>query len=446
MLLMLPLGATSVASAANQFRVEPVNIEPGETMPLEFVLDNDEPFYGFQADIALPEGLTFVKGADELPQVQLSDRCDASFSLVRNLLDDRNLRLGAFSTTHAAISGTEGTLLTLSVSASADFTGGELSISRISFITEDDADVELPDFELNIGTEHVNRLYIEDFTIAVGETKEVAVILDNETPFVAFQTDVYLPEGLEYVEGSAAMTSRGASGHSLSVKAFDGGRVRMVCFCSNSTPFAGKSGALLTFEVTATNAIAEMSEIELRNSLFSMADAREVPVGDSSCEVTAERIFVESIELTPAAAEILRAETVQIYATVLPVNASNRELLWERLDEEVATVSATGLVTALKAGEVEIRATATDGSEVSAICLVTVKSDGGESDSLAEIEGFGVSIAGPEITVSGPSAAKFRLFTVDGVEISPLSSDCFRVPCCGVYLLQGPGTVRKIKI
>ncbi len=159
-----------------------------------------------------------------------------------------------------------------------------------------------------------------------------------------------------------------------------------------------------------------------------------------------DAVLAESLSFNVETLELLRGETFLLVAEFTPDNVTRRNLTWESSNSEVAKVSATGLVTALKAGEAEITATATDGSGVSASCLVTVKSDGNESDSLAEIEGFGVSIAGRVITVSGPSAAKFRLFMVDGAEIAPLSSGCFRVPCRGVYLLQGPGAVRKIRI
>ena len=41
-----------------------------------------------------------------------------------------------------------------------------------------------------------DRFYIEDFTIAPGETRTVNIILDNETAYTAFQTDIYMPAGL----------------------------------------------------------------------------------------------------------------------------------------------------------------------------------------------------------------------------------------------------------
>lgn len=58
--------------------------------------------------------------------------------------------------------------------------------------------------------------------------------------------------------------------------------------------------------------------------------------------------------------------------TVEPDNATNKNVNWESSDTSIATVDASGKVTAISAGSATITATAADGSEVSASCSVTV--------------------------------------------------------------------------
>ena len=41
-----------------------------------------------------------------------------------------------------------------------------------------------------------DRLYIENFNIAAGQTLQVPVLLLNDTAYSGLQTDLYLPEGL----------------------------------------------------------------------------------------------------------------------------------------------------------------------------------------------------------------------------------------------------------
>lgn len=66
------------------------------------------------------------------------------------------------------------------------------------------------------------------------------------------------------------------------------------------------------------------------------------------------------------------ADTAQIHATLLPDDASFKDIEWSSSDYEVSTVSQDGVVTALKAGKATITASTTDGSGLSASCEVTV--------------------------------------------------------------------------
>ena len=62
-----------------------------------------------------------------------------------------------------------------------------------------------------------------------------------------------------------------------------------------------------------------------------------------------------------------------LVAIVSPDNATNKEVEWSTSDATVATVSATGAVNALKAGNVTITATAKDGSEKTGSIEIEVK-------------------------------------------------------------------------
>ena len=70
---------------------------------------------------------------------------------------------------------------------------------------------------------------------------------------------------------------------------------------------------------------------------------------------------------------LLRSLTKQIEVNIAPELADNKTLKWTSDNEDVATVTQEGVVKGLKVGNANITATATDGSEVSATCKVTVK-------------------------------------------------------------------------
>lgn len=64
-------------------------------------------------------------------------------------------------------------------------------------------------------------------------------------------------------------------------------------------------------------------------------------------------------------------KTKQLKASVTPADADNQSIVWESSDDDVATVSATGLVTSVAPGTATITAKSVDG-EYTATCTVTV--------------------------------------------------------------------------
>lgn len=69
--------------------------------------------------------------------------------------------------------------------------------------------------------------------------------------------------------------------------------------------------------------------------------------------------------------KIAKGTSGLLTASVIPVNATNKELIWFSSDSKVATVDQNGLVKALESGTTEITATSVDGG-YSATCRVNV--------------------------------------------------------------------------
>ena len=80
---------------------------------------------------------------------------------------------------------------------------------------------------------------------------------------------------------------------------------------------------------------------------------------------------VTGVTLNKSTATITAGDNVKLIATVMPTNATNKNVIWTSSDESIATVQ-NGTVTGLKAGNVTITVTTEDGS-YKATCTVTVK-------------------------------------------------------------------------
>ena len=107
-----------------------------------------------------------------------------------------------------------------------------------------------------------NKLYIEDFDIAPGETKTLYIILENEDPVSSLQFDITFPTGLSYVEGSLERVTSRITRTSHSIVAAkqptdeQGKSVYCMGILSTSSEMANsavklKEGALLRIKVKA---------------------------------------------------------------------------------------------------------------------------------------------------------------------------------------------------
>ena len=90
----------------------------------------------------------------------------------------------------------------------------------------------------------------------------------------------------------------------------------------------------------------------------------------ATCVVTVNAIPPTSITVSPTSATLDVGATRQLTATVLPSNATDKSVKWSSSNNAIATVSASGLVTAVAPGSATITAETVNG--LKATCAVTV--------------------------------------------------------------------------
>ena len=101
----------------------------------------------------------------------------------------------------------------------------------------------------------------------------------------------------------------------------------------------------------------------------------------ADCHVVVKPTMVESIAINSDATTLKKGRQLELTATVFPATATVATYYWTSSDESLATVDADGVVTAINAGNVEISATANDGTNISSsIMLVIVPPTTGDSN------------------------------------------------------------------
>ena len=147
----------------------------------------------------------------------------------------------------------------------------------------------------------------------------------------------------------------------------------------------------------------------------------------AECKVTvvAKDISVNGLTLNISEAEVLEGETLKLIATIEPDDATDQTIIWASSDDDVATVDADGLVTAVNPGEATITATASNGLTAECKIIVTKRTSG-----INTIVVEGNSIIAPEGS---------EVYNMQGLRVNPEGL------CSGFYIVKIAG-MKAIKI
>lgn len=101
-------------------------------------------------------------------------------------------------------------------------------------------------------------------------------------------------------------------------------------------------------------------------------------------------IPVTQVSLDKSTLSIEKGSSLSLVATILPIDATNKEVTWKSSDTNIATVSNTGIITAVKEGTVTITVTTLDGSKTGT-CQVTVTTKTSSDDDIYKEDTNGTS-------------------------------------------------------
>lgn len=116
-----------------------------------------------------------------------------------------------------------------------------------------------------------------------GQTGQLAVMLDNSSPCVAFQFDIALSEGLAVAKtGSkyAVELAPRAASHSLSTREQSDGSLRVAVTSLKNKELTGNSGAVLLIDVDVADDCPSEGTITLSNVRLTTTGVKELKLGE----------------------------------------------------------------------------------------------------------------------------------------------------------------------
>lgn len=159
--------------------------------------------------------------------------------------------------------------------------------------------------------------------------------------------------------------------------------------------------------------------------------------------VKASSVSVTNVSVSQATAEMEVGGTLQLAASVYPTNATNRNVNWMSNDNNVATVSWNGVVTAMSAGKATITCIAADGSGCRDYCFVTVLPEA-SGIFYVEKEPAGFRIAGNAVIFEKETFV--GVYRIDGSTVFSGKTRCVDGLGKGLYIIKVDGKNKKVMI
>ena len=396
-----------LSTYADNINVPNISMTPGETTTVGISLNNtEENLVSFQMDLTLPEGITINKAG-----CSLSDRfTDEDQELTIGRLSNGNIRLTSTSFSLTPISETSGVIIHLSLAAAANSSGGTATISNILFITDNTEQITISNASFNITTNiYATGITLNKTTHTFNAANQTVTLTATVTPANATNKNVTWTSSNTAVatvnesgvvtavaNGTATITATTADGtnHSTTCEVTVALPVPATGITLNKTSHsfnAANQTVTLTATVTPSNATnknvtwtssdTNVATVSGAGVVTAVADGTATITAttadgtnlSATCEVTvAIPVPATGITLNKTTHTFNAAnQTVTLTATVTPTNATNKNVTWTSSDTNVATVSNTGVVTAVADGTATITATTTDGTSITATCQVT---------------------------------------------------------------------------
>ena len=277
---LLLLLTTVLASFAQNVKVsmEDFEIAPGEQKVVSINVTNDVPF-GRQmgGDIFLPEGLKVVPNEDGDYLTRNMTRCTTSHALSAATKAENpafvegQIRFSLQSASGKMLKGNEGAVVTFTVEATAALAPDSKISFRDAWITNSYEEKVVADCEANVHNSNyeapVLELTAKDFSLTPSKQVNLSFVLTNNMPISAFQANITLPEGLEFVEnedGDYATFSQArlTSSHVPSTT-LNGKTLNVMLYSSKSANVKGEDGELFYVTLKATGDLAESSTITI---------------------------------------------------------------------------------------------------------------------------------------------------------------------------------------
>ena len=135
------------------------------------------------------------------------------------------------------------------------------------------------------------RIYMDDLSMTTGEQQTIGLQMENAADFIAFQCDIYLPEGMNVARDKndklmIGLSNGITSSHVISSSLLDDGVLRLVVMSPQNEDFSIPENNIVNLTVMADDTMTGDDVIDIRNiRLVRSSDHTEYVAPDASATV-----------------------------------------------------------------------------------------------------------------------------------------------------------------
>lgn len=279
---------------------DPITIAKGETVALNIKIDytSSQQVTGWNFSLYLPAGVTVTDYSADKSFYGISG--NVKNYLIMKQKNDGGYLLTYYSDDNTPIPDTHGTIVTLTLKATADVQGTGY-IKGIALSSSAGESLELgniadSEFAINGSTPPVpstdNYLYMSNTEVKAGAEETLSIQMKNTAAIRGFQFNLYLPDGVTAVKSAKGKIQASLSAgrlasddeHTLNVTEQQDGSLLFLCGSQYDETFTGNDGEVLTLKVKVAESMADgdypiiMKNIKLSetniNNYYEMAEVK----------------------------------------------------------------------------------------------------------------------------------------------------------------------------
>lgn len=235
--------------------VSDLTLKVGKTAEITISLENSLDFVGFQFDLVLPKGIELAAEEIEDAFATTSRSAKHNVNVAAKSGNTYSVIISSTSTENNSL-GNSGNLLVIALKATKAISDQEIKIINAKGSDLSMKKSSVDDLTISVTTEEalIVPSAIEQISLIPGESMEIAVSLENNTPIAGIQGEIVLPEGLEFDtqdDEYLGYTDRLPLSGLKMMPSVEGNKMKFIISSTKNTDFKGQNGELFYFYVKA---------------------------------------------------------------------------------------------------------------------------------------------------------------------------------------------------